>query len=86
MKELILLEEEINVIKDLNNSLDKTEILRDLCDYWFIKWVWTDSNWYIKLWLTVHWKQLLRQLEYNNWILSKLEFTLDLGLIKIKTK
>ena len=86
MKELILTEEEVNVIKDLDNNIDKTEILRDLESYWFIKWIWTDDNWYIKLWLTVDWKQLLRQLENHKWVLDKLQFILDLWIIKIKTK
>lgn len=85
MKELILLEEEINVLKDLENNIDKTEILRDLVDYWFIKWIWTDSNWYIKTWLTVYWKQLIRQLE-NRKITDWFEFELDLWILKIKTK
>jgi hypothetical protein len=85
MKELILYNSEIEVLKDLKNNLDKYEILSDLEDYGFIKWVCSDDRWYLDAWLNVNWKQVLRQLE-NRKITDNFEFELDLGIIKIRTK
>ena len=85
MKELILYKNELDILSDLENNLDNTEILKDLVDYGFIKWIWSDSNWYLEVWLTINWKQVLRQIE-NKSKLDDFEFELDFWIIKIRTK
>ncbi len=85
MKEIILFEEEINVLKDLQNNMDKNTILLDLKNYWFIDATFTDDTWCVFAQLNVNWKQVLRQIEGKS-ILDNFEFELDLWLIKIKKK
>lgn len=94
MKEIILFEEEINVLKDLQNNMDKNTILLDLKNYWFIDATFTGDIWCVlftgDIWcvfsqLNVNWKQVLRQIEGKS-ILDNFEFELDLWLIKIKKK
>lgn len=84
MKELILLEEEINVLKDLQNNMDKQDILLDLKNYWFINATFANT-WCVFAQLTVNWKQVLRQIEDKS-ILDNFEFELNLWLVKIKKK
>jgi len=86
MKELILTQKEITVLRNLNDNLDEKEILTDLEEYWLINGISSDTRWYATANLIKDWKQLLRQLDEHEWLLDNFKFTFNLWVVKISTK
>ena len=86
MKKLTLTKKEINILKDLKNNLNETEILRDLKKYWLIKGADTDTSWFVFASLDTDWKQLLKELDIHKWPLDGFNFTLNFWFLTISTK
>ena len=88
MKEIILTQQEVSVLKDLQNNLSKNLILSNLKKFWLISWVQVDNDWGSRVLakLTWDWEQLVRNLNQHKWLLDNVTITLDLGIVKISSK